>query len=501
MGVAAADVGPAGVDGQHGYAACDAAGGAGEGARVAERLQVQQGEVGAVVGLPPLEHVVAADVVLVAEGDEGRHPDAEPGQAVEQRDAHAAGLHGDSGRSGARVGGGEGGVEAHLWLGVGDAEAVGADEPHAVGAAGGQQGLCLGVVEARGDDDEGAGPGPAALLGDGGDRGGRYGHHDEVGRLRQCRDRRIGRHPEHRGDTGVHGEEAAGETARVQGVQDGPPDRSGCASGPDHRDHGGPQQGQQAGHAGGAAAGLDGGQVGVVLVEVDGAAHLRPLETAGGAQAEVGEEPEHLVVLAERVGGEGGDALVARRRDEVLDQQGAHAPVVQAVGDGDGDLRALPLPAGVVLGEADHAAVDLGQQGPVARVGGGAGPVGGQVGRAAAGREEPQPEVLRRHLLVEPSQLAVVAGHGRPDADGGAVREQGVDRGPLEQVVRHRRSPHGFVLRSSGGAREEPMGCPGSARGRSAQRPPPSGPASAVRWPRTRQSSATRAVRSRRRLV
>ncbi len=103
---------------------------------------MQQGEIGAAVALPPLEHVVAADVVLVAEGGEGGDADAEPGEPVEQGDADAAGLRTATpavpGRGGA---GGEGGVEAQRRVGVGDAEVVGADQPHAVRTAGRQQGL------------------------------------------------------------------------------------------------------------------------------------------------------------------------------------------------------------------------------------------------------------------------------------------------------------------------------------------------------------------------
>jgi hypothetical protein len=137
-----------------------------------EGLQVQQGEVGTAVAFPALEHVVAADVVLVAERREGRHADAEPGEPVEQRDPHPAGLHGDTRRAGARVVGGEGGVQARGRFGVGDAQAVGPDEPHAVRAADAQQGPRLGVVEACGDDEERPHACPAALLGSDRDRRG-----------------------------------------------------------------------------------------------------------------------------------------------------------------------------------------------------------------------------------------------------------------------------------------------------------------------------------------
>ncbi|GAA4559364.1 hypothetical protein GCM10023097_71170 [Streptomyces collinus] len=132
----AAGLGTLRVDGKEGHTAGDTARGAGEGARIAERLQVQQRQVGAPVGLPPLEHVVVADVVLVAERDEAGHADAEPLQTAEQCDTDPAGLHGDPGEARRGVGGGEGGVEADPVLGVGQAPAVGADEAHVVITAG-----------------------------------------------------------------------------------------------------------------------------------------------------------------------------------------------------------------------------------------------------------------------------------------------------------------------------------------------------------------------------
>jgi hypothetical protein len=73
------------------------------------------------------------------------------------------------------------------------------------------------------------------------------------------------------------------------------------------------------------------------------------------------------VVLAERVGGEGGDAGGAGGGDEVLDEEGADAAVVQMVGDREGDLGPVRLrgAARVVLGESDDVAAGLGQQGEV----------------------------------------------------------------------------------------------------------------------------------------
>ena len=65
---------------------------AGELARVAERLQVQRHRPGRRVVVPVRDQVVAADVGLVAERDEGGDPASGPGRAVEQGDADRAGL-------------------------------------------------------------------------------------------------------------------------------------------------------------------------------------------------------------------------------------------------------------------------------------------------------------------------------------------------------------------------------------------------------------------------
>jgi hypothetical protein len=73
-------VGRPGLHGQHRHLVRDPARGAGELARVAERLDVQDSEPGDAVVLPPQQHVVARDVELAADGGERGDADAEPGQ-------------------------------------------------------------------------------------------------------------------------------------------------------------------------------------------------------------------------------------------------------------------------------------------------------------------------------------------------------------------------------------------------------------------------------------
>lgn len=268
----------------------------------------------------------------------------------------------------------------------------------------------------------------------------------EIRGLGQRADRGVGRHAEDRGGTGVHREEPSGEAALVQMVQEGPPHRSRPAPGAYHGDRIRPQQRLQAGHVGGPAAGLDGREIAVVvlvvvLVQCDDAAHLRTLETACGAQAQVGEEPKDFVVLRECVRRERGDAVRTGGGDQMLDQEGADATVVQSVGHRDGDLGRGRFAADLVLGQADHLLLRLGHQRPVAGARRRTGPVGGHRCGTPARREEPQPQILRGHLLVEPLQSLMITWPHRAYAHGGAVREQGMDRGSAERVIRHRGSP------------------------------------------------------------
>ena len=105
-------------------------------ARVAERLEVEQDHVGVGVLLPVLQEVVAGEVGLVADRDERREADAARRRLVDRGDPERAALRreGDAARAcgspGANVAFSETGV-----IGVGDAEAVRADEAHARGAA------------------------------------------------------------------------------------------------------------------------------------------------------------------------------------------------------------------------------------------------------------------------------------------------------------------------------------------------------------------------------
>ena len=87
------------------------------------------------VVLPVLEEVVAREVGLVADRDEGRQPEAEAVGVLDDREAERAALREEPDAPVDRQGRGERGVEPDVGLEVDDAHAVGPDEAHARAAA------------------------------------------------------------------------------------------------------------------------------------------------------------------------------------------------------------------------------------------------------------------------------------------------------------------------------------------------------------------------------
>jgi hypothetical protein len=106
----------------------------GKAPRVAERLQVEQHELGAGVAGPVLEQVIARDVGLVAERHEAGQPEPQPRGGFQDRLAEGAGLARHCDGPGRGVVGRKGGVQAHGRVGVDHPHAVWADHAHAAGA-------------------------------------------------------------------------------------------------------------------------------------------------------------------------------------------------------------------------------------------------------------------------------------------------------------------------------------------------------------------------------
>ena len=133
-------------------------------ARISEVLDVHEHDVDRRVVLPIPEQVVAADVGLVADGDELRNADAVLARVVEHRQAERARLRHERGASRRRH------RRARRWrsstsrVGVQDAHAVRPDHAHAVAPARSRERrsrvdpLAADFAESRGDDDEPAHP-------------------------------------------------------------------------------------------------------------------------------------------------------------------------------------------------------------------------------------------------------------------------------------------------------------------------------------------------------
>ena len=102
----------------------------GEPARVPERLDVEQDDLGSLVLRPVAEQVVRRDVGLVADRDERRHAEPELVRHVDHRDPERARLGHERDPPLGRVRLRERAVQPHVGVGVDHAHAVRADHPH-----------------------------------------------------------------------------------------------------------------------------------------------------------------------------------------------------------------------------------------------------------------------------------------------------------------------------------------------------------------------------------
>ena len=196
--------GAAGLHRDHRLAARDPARDPAELARVADRLQVEQHDLGALVVLPVLQQVVAGDVGAVAGRDERRQAQAAAGHVLQDRHAERAGLAEEAGPAARRHHRRQRGVERVVGGGVDDAQRVGADEPQPVGAAHPHQlalqpaALVAGLGEPGGDHHEPVHALVGAVEHHVGHRLGRYGDHGDVDLVGDVADAVVGRHARHR---------------------------------------------------------------------------------------------------------------------------------------------------------------------------------------------------------------------------------------------------------------------------------------------------------------
>src|SRR5439155_6778301 len=286
----------------------------------------------------------------------------------EQCHAQGAGLAEEADAARFGEGRGEGGVEAYVGGGVGHAEAVGADDAHAVPAGladqlafGGDTGGGTRLGEAAGDDDEPAHAGGGAVGHDGRYRRRGHGDDGQVDGGGDVAQETVRGDALHRAGTRVDGVDVAGVPGGPQVAEQRLADAGPAGARPVHGDRG---RGEQRGHRGGlgvvlAAAGHPdrvGGR-GDVEAEVDHAVGVLAVHGVAG----VGEHAQHRAVLRQDLGDEPGDAVGTGGGGEVFQQDRADAPALVRVLDDEGDLGLVGADA-VVPADRDQLVAELGDE-------------------------------------------------------------------------------------------------------------------------------------------
>ena len=261
-------------------------------------------------------------------------------------------------------------------------------------------------------------------------------------------------------DVGIHRVQAAREARIPDVVQDEPADRAVSVAHADHRDRARREQRLQAGHLGLLLPARDRVQVGAGLTEPgvsrDRHAQLDDpvVQPPRHAQPGVAEHPQHGGVLRQRRGGEDPDPALPGQRDQVLEQQGGHAPAMHPVGHRERDLRGLRAGLRLVAGHSHQFVAQEAEERAVGRtILTPAYPACLLLGGPPAHAEKAQVKVVWRHGLVQLLDGFVVARAGGPDGNRGAVRQQGI-RAPRLGERGHSGSP---VLGGNTGAS---LACP-----------------------------------------
>ena len=139
---------------------------------------------------------------------------------------------------------------------------------------------------------------------------------------------------------------------------------------------------------------------------MDGAVGERAVDLEPSAHEHV----EHPPIVGKGRRDEAGDAVRARRRRQVLEQDRAESAPLLIVLDRERDLRLRRSRGAVVARDRHEIVAELGHDrepavsvdhGEVLELGG---------GRSRDGREEPEVQRLAREPLVEPEELIVVVG-------------------------------------------------------------------------------------------
>jgi hypothetical protein len=336
----------------------DAAGDARELPRVADGFEVEQRDVGLRVVVPVLEHVVAGDVGAVAGGDEAGEADAALVEPGEDADADGAGLGEQADAAAGGHLGREGGVEAHVRVGVHQPEGVRADDAGAVRTGQPDEFALLVAAEVGGEDDESAHARLAALAGQSVHLVRGDGDDGEVESLGHLVHGAVGGHAADLaalalrltrpvlapvpalvlGEPSVDRVHPSGETAGAQALQNAAARTARRAARADHRDRAGREQPLHGGALGALFTGAHDGDGALGRFQIEGEVHGAVLETAVLRIARVREHLDHLAVGGQHVGGEALDAAFAGDGGDVLQEGGGHATALLVVADEEGHL-------------------------------------------------------------------------------------------------------------------------------------------------------------------
>ncbi len=337
--------GAAGLDGHDRLLAGDTPGDAREEARRPEALQVQQDHVGPRILRPVLQQVVARDVGLVADGDEGRDAEVQAPRAVEQRDPERAALGGEGHAAGGRVDRGERRVEPNAGVRIDESHAVGPDHPDPRSANLLQDGrlapaaLLAGLAEPGTDDHEPLDSLREAVVDGRFDARRRDDEDREVDGAGNVCDASVAAPAPDARRRGVDRIHLSAEARRDQVVEDLEADLARVPRRP-HDGHRSRLE-QLLHRGGGGARGSFSGAFleGARDLEGDRDANDALVDALFDGEAAVSEDVQHSPVLRMHVGDESRDAAGASDLGEALEQARPDALSLDGVLDGEGHLR------------------------------------------------------------------------------------------------------------------------------------------------------------------
>ena len=437
---------PPTLHGDDGFVPGQPAGQARELARIAEALQVEQRDVGRVVGFPVLQQVIARDVRAVSGRDERRHAEPTPSRLAEHRHAQRTGLAEEAGPTGERRQRRERRVEPHRPVGVDHAQAVRPDDAHAVLAGGDDQrplrvepGIVAALAESSGDHDQPVHAFRRALLDDRRYRVGRNADDGEVDRVGHIGDRGVGAHARDVPGLLVDREQLAVEAHSQQVAKHQVADLGLVVARADDSDRRREEQPPDRPGLGVLLALVHHllGHRGLVDVELE--VDLAVIEMPDRLVAGIAEDPQHRAVLGEHHGGEPRDTDFARRGGQMFEQRRPDPPSLMGVGDDESDLGLVRPRLTVVAPDRDDLVAQQGNQGDTVVVIDVGETVQVTLRDARIRREEAQVTGARRQRHVERDERVGIGRLDRAQVHDAAVGDHHVGlpvRGKRPRTVR-----------------------------------------------------------------